>query len=271
MTGSREENNYPKAFLFTGIVMVLFLVLTYFLVFSTPPKLEEGTGGILVNYGTTDEGMGNDYMSVEEPSQAEKANKSKPDKVKPDVTPTEKVSADNSDKKVVTQTTEDAPEVAPNSKKPSTTVATKTDVKEAKPQVNQNALYKGKKNDGTGEGDGTGNKPGNQGKAAGTTLTNNYNGTGSGNGGNLNMTQRNFIVKPNVTDNDRRAGKIVVDIRVDKNGNVTYARAGARGTTISDSDLLQRCEAAVLGSRLNASENAPDIQIGTVVFVFQVK
>jgi hypothetical protein len=143
MIQQQEENNYPKAFLFTGIILGLFLLLAYLIVFSMPPKQEEGTGGILVNYGTTDEGMGNDYMSMEEPSVAEKANKSKPDKVKPETTtPTEKVSADNSDKKVVTQTTEDAPEVAPNSKKPSNTVATKTDVKEAKPQVNQNALYK---------------------------------------------------------------------------------------------------------------------------------
>ena len=271
MVQYQEENNYPKAFLFTGIILGLFLLLAYLIVFSMPPKQEEGTGGILVNYATTDEGMGNDYMSMEEPSVAEKANKSKPDKIKPEAQPTEKVSADNSDKKVVTQTTEDAPEVAPNSKKPSTTVATKTDVKEAKPQINQNALYKGKKNDGTGEGDGTGSKPGNQGKVTGTTLTNNYNGTGSGNGGSLNMSQRNFLTKPSVSDDNRRAGKIVVDIRVDKNGNVVYARAGARGTTISDSDLLQKCETAVMSSKLNASENAPDTQIGTVVFVFKVQ
>ncbi len=271
MIHQQEENNYPKAFLLTGIVLGLFLLIAYFIVFSMPPKQEEGTGGILVNYGTTDEGMGKDYMSMEEPSVAEKPNKSKPDKVKPEAQPTEKVSADASDKKVVTQTTEDAPEVAPNSKKPSTTVATKTDVKEAKPQINQNALYKGKKNDGTGEGDGTGNKPGNQGKLTGTTLTNNYNGTGSGNGGSLNMTQRSFLSKPSVADGNRRAGKIVVDIRVDKSGNVVYARAGARGTTISDSDLLEKCENAVLGVKLNASENAPETQIGTVVFVFKVQ
>jgi outer membrane biosynthesis protein TonB len=272
MTHFQEENNYPKAFLYTGIVLGLFLLLTYFLVFSMPPKQEEGTGGIIVNYGTTDEGMGNEFMSMEEPSVAEKANHTKPDKIRPNAPePTEKVSADNSDKKVVTQTTEDAPEVAPNSKKPSTTVATKTDVKEAKPQINQNALYKGKKNNGTGEGDGTGNTPGNQGKPTGTTLTNNYNGTGSGNGGSLNMTQRSFLTKPHVTDDNHRSGKIVVDIRVDKNGNVVYALAGARGTTISDSDLLQRCESAVLNVKLNAVENAPDTQVGTVVFVFKVQ
>jgi hypothetical protein len=50
--------------------------------------------------------------------------------------------------------------------------------------------------------------PGNQGKTTGTTLTNNYNGTGSGNGGNLTgMPSRNFTSKPAVDDNGRHTGK----------------------------------------------------------------
>ena len=55
----QEENNYPKAFLATGIIMAVLIALCYFIVFhNPPPEQEDGTGGILVNYGTTDEGMG---------------------------------------------------------------------------------------------------------------------------------------------------------------------------------------------------------------------
>jgi hypothetical protein len=266
-----EENNYPKAFLATGIIMAVLIAMCYFIVFKNPPLQEDGTGGILVNYGTTDEGMGNDYMSTEQPSVAEKANHVKPTKVT-NTPPTDKPTpTDNSDQKVVTQNTEDAPEVSDNSKKPSNTISTQPTKTVAKPTVNQNALYKGKTNNGTGEGDGTTNTPGNQGKPTGSTLTNNYNGTGSGNGGNLaGMPERNFISKPSVSDESRRTGKVIVDIRVDKNGNVIYARAGARGTTITDPNLLQKCEDAVKNSRLNALDSAPDTQIGTVVFVFKV-
>jgi hypothetical protein len=57
------------------------IALCYFIVFQSPVKDEDGTGGILVNYGTVDEGMGSDYMSIEEPSVAENANQTKPDKV----------------------------------------------------------------------------------------------------------------------------------------------------------------------------------------------
>jgi len=267
----REENNYPKAFLATGVILAVLIAACYFIVFKNPPKTEDGTGGILVNYGTVDEGMGSDYMSTAEPSVAEKANHTKPDKVTP-ATPTEdKPQPESSDKSVVTQNTEDAPEVAAPTKKPTNTVTAAQPVKPAaKPTVNQNALYKGKATTGTGEGDGTGKTPGNQGKPTGTTLTNNYNGTGSGNGGNLNMIQRNFISRPNVSDENRQSGKIVVDIRVDKDGNVVYARAGARGTTISDAALLQKCESAVLNSKLNPLDSAPETQVGTVVFVFKV-
>ncbi|MDB5115379.1 MAG: hypothetical protein JWQ79_871 [Mucilaginibacter sp.] len=270
MNYQEEENNYPKAFLATGIILAAVMALCYFIVFTNPPKQEDGTGGILVNYGTTDEGMGSDYMSTEQPSMAEKANHTKPDKVVKAPPTEQKTRVESSDKTVVTQNTEDAPEVAANTKKPTNTIATQPTKAVSKPTINQNALYKGKTNNGVGEGDGTTNTPGNQGKPTGSTLTNNYNGTGSGNGGNLMMSQRNFVSKPAVSDNGRHTGKIMVDIRVDKNGNVVYARAGARGTTISDSNLLQRCEDAVKNSKLNSLDSAPDPQIGTVVFVFKV-
>ncbi|PJJ84584.1 outer membrane biosynthesis protein TonB [Mucilaginibacter auburnensis] len=273
MTGiEHEENNYPKAFLATGIIMAVLIAACYFIVFGTPPIPENGTGGILVNYGTVDEGMGSDYMSTDEPSVAENANNTKPDKVT-DATPTpEKSQTETSDKSVVTQDNEDAPEVAANTKKPSNTVATTQPEKTpAKPTVNQNALYKGPTNNGVGQGDGNGSTPGNQGKPTGSTLTNNYDGTGSGNGGSLTMAQRSFLSKPTVSYSGRQTGRVVVELRVDKNGKVIYVRAGARGTTITDPSLLDKCEDAVRNSSLNALENAPDQQSGTVTFMFKAQ
>jgi hypothetical protein len=264
-----EENNYPKAFLATGIILAALMAMCYFMVFTPPPKPDEGTGGILVNYGTTDAGMGTDYMSVDQPSVAEKANHTLPTKATPAPPTEQKTQVDNSDKKIVTQNNEDAPAVTTNSKKPSNTVATQATKTVSKPVVNQNALYKGKTNNGTGSGDGTTNTPGNQGKPTGSTLTNNYNGTGSGNGGSLNLQQRSFVNRPTVTDANRSTGKVVIDIHVDKNGNIIYAEAG-RGTTIVDEGLIERCIQAVKSARVNASENAADTQQGTVVFVFKV-
>ena len=266
----REENNYPKAFLATGIILAALMAMCYFMVFTPPPKPDEGTGGILVNYGTTDAGMGSDYMSVDQPSVAEKANHTLPTKATPAPPTEQKTQVDNSDKKIVTQNNEDAPTVAANSKKPSNTVATQATKTVAKPVVNQNALYKGKTNNGTGSGDGTTSTPGNQGKPTGSTLTNNYNGTGSGNGGNLNLDQRSFVSKPSVSNTKGSTGVVKVYIHVDKNGNIIYAQSG-RGTTVTDYELIKRCEDAVMNSKVNSSDTAPDTQQGIVIFNFRVK
>jgi outer membrane biosynthesis protein TonB len=263
----KEENNYPKAFLATGIVLAGIILLCYFIAFQTPPKEVEGTGGILVNYGTTDAGMGTDYTSVEQPSVAEKANHVQPNKVTP-APPTEKVQAESSDKKIVTQNNEDAPAVATTSKKPTTAVVTQSIKSVAKPTVNQNALYKGKTNNGTGAGDGTTNTPGNQGNPNGSTLTNNYNGTGTGNGG-IGLGNRSFVSKPSVSDDHRMAGTIIIDFHVDKNGNVVQVGIG-RGTTIADDALVERCINAVKNSKVTANETSPDDQQGKVRFVFKL-
>lgn len=263
----REENNYPKAFAATGIILGIVMALCYFIVFQMPVKEEDGTGGILVNYGTVDEGMGSDYTSTEEPSVAEKANKSQPDKVTPAPPTEQKVEADQSDKNVVTQNNEDAPEVTANSKAPSKTVATTPTKTEAKPAVNQNALYKGKTNNGTGEGDGTGSTPGNQGKTTGTTLTDNYNGTGSGNGGN-SLTARNFLrppAKPNVTNFE---GRIVIEFKIDADGNIVSATA-ARGSTSIEQDIVDKCIQAVKNAKVSPSANVSETQTYRQTFVFK--
>src|SRR6185312_2299602 len=124
MTNYEEENNYPKAFLATGIILAVLIGLCYIIVFRTPLPEEQGVGGILVNYGTVDEGTGNNQSSTEEPSVAEKANKTAPTKVNTAPPTEQKAQEDNSDKKVVTQDAEDAPAVAANSKKPTPNVAT---------------------------------------------------------------------------------------------------------------------------------------------------
>jgi TonB family protein len=264
----REQNNYPKAFAATGIILGVVMALCYFIVFHNPPPQEEGTGGILVNYGTVDEGMGSDYMSTDEPSVAEKANNTKPNKVTPAPPTEEKQQVDNSDKNVVTQSTDDAPEVTANSKAPSNTVATQPTTKTvAKPTVNQNALYKGKTNNGTGEGDGTGSTPGNQGKTTGTTLTDNYNGTGSGNGGN-SLNARNFTRPPSKPVVTNFEGKIVITFRIDADGNIVSASV-ARGSTSLEGDIVDKCIQAVKNAKVSPSANLSDEQTYTQTFVFK--
>ncbi|MFA5246026.1 MAG: energy transducer TonB, partial [Pedobacter sp.] len=74
----QEDNNYPKAFAISTGIMGAFLVISFFIIASRVEP-DTGTGGIIVNYGTSEFGMGDDYMSVEEPSSSPDANSTAPD------------------------------------------------------------------------------------------------------------------------------------------------------------------------------------------------
>ncbi|GAB3931518.1 energy transducer TonB [Mucilaginibacter myungsuensis] len=270
MDYQKTENNYPKAFLATGLIMAVLMAACYFIVFRTPQEHIDGMGGILVNYGTTEEGSGSDYTSTEEPSVAENANKQQPDEVTPEP-PTEKPTVtDNTEEDVVTQNTEDAPEVAvKKNNKPVTpaTNTTKPDKTTAKPTINANALYKGPTNNGTGTGDGTTGKPGNQGDPEGSTLANNYGQGGSGNG--LSLSNWKFVQQPDVKNVNRVPGTVVIDFEIDENGNVLYARAN-KSMTKAGLDLVQACEAAIKNSRFSSSAKVNGNSKGRMSFVFKV-
>ncbi len=264
-----EENNYPKALAFSTGLLVLFLLICYFFIIGMPFKPESGTGGMVVNFGTSSEGMGTDYMSIDEPSMSENTNSTPPDKAIPNTDPTQDPSAINSNEEVITQDNEDAPSVTTKTDK-DTNPTTAPETKETKPTINPNALYSGKtKTANTGKGDGTGSTPGNQGSINGDNLSTNYGEGGSG-FGNLTLANRQYVNRPRIDDQGQSSGKIVVEIRVDRTGEVVFARAGARGTTLTDTNLWRKCELAVRGAKFTSSSSAPEVQVGSIVFSFKL-
>lgn len=268
MEYQQQENNYPKAFLATGLIMAVLMALCYLIVFQAPPKIDDGTGGILVNYGTTDEGMGKDITSTEETSSAEKTNHERPTKVTPappaeKPTPTEK-----SDQNVVTQNTEDAPVVAANSKKVSQTVATQPAPKPApERKANQAALYKGPSKTGSGGGDGTTTTPGNQGSRDGSALSDNYGAGGSG--GGLKLPNWHFVDPPDVKNVHRVPGTVVIDFTIDEQGNVIAAESN-RQKTKATLELVQSCIEAIKRSRFTSSAPPSGNAKGQMSFIFKV-
>lgn len=266
-----ENSQRTKAIISTSILHIVLFLLCYFFYIKVQIPLEEiETGGVVINYGTSETGMGNDYTSTDEPAIGEQISD------EPIVDPNRPNSPVNTstsaDKDVLTQNTEDAPVI--NDKNPTTSnnatnnSSTKP-TEPSKPTVDQRALFKGKKNNGTGGGDGTGTTPGNQGSPDGDPNSKSYTGGGSGgNGVALNLAGRKFISLPRIQDDGQTSGKITVDISVDKTGTIVTAKAGGRGTTISNANLWEKCEKAVLGCKLNAISSGPEIQGGSVIFTF---
>lgn len=114
---------------------------------------------------------------------------------------------------------------------------------------------------------------GNQGVATGDPNAAGYGQGGSGNGEqgsgiSFSLSGRSAISlpKPNYPGDD--AGVVVVTVTVDKNGKVTGAEPGARGTTIMNQKFWNEAKQAALKAKFNVSANAAAFQQGTISYRF---
>ena len=126
---------------------------------------------------------------------------------------------------------------------------------------------------GSGQSQGATFPGGNQGVPAGDSNAGNYGqgGSGSGNQGsgvsyNLSGRSASSLPKPRYPGDDE--GLVVVNVTVDKFGNVTSAEPGARGTTIMNQQFWNEARQAALKAKFNSDENAPAFQQGTISYRF---
>jgi len=171
--------------------------------------------------------------------------------------------------RVSTQRTESTPKVT--SDQPKTNTTAKAEPTVTQPTVNENALFKKKPGGSTGSGTGTGAGQGSgEGSGSGS-------GSGGGSGGGTGVGQGDFwldgrpvVYKAYPKGGENLSGLVIVEFRADKDGNVIYAKAGARGTTINDAALWTECERAAKLSKFKPKEDAPAEQRGTIRYRFVV-
>ena len=111
--------------------------------------------------------------------------------------------------------------------------------------------------------------PGNQGSPNGSANVDKYGpGGGFGNGPSYSLDGRNglSLPKPNYPGNDE--GIVVVQVTVDKNGIVTKAEPGFKGSNTANPELIAAAKKAALQARFNTDDNAPAFQVGTITYRF---
>ena len=168
----------------------------------------------------------------------------------------------NDDNNELTQQSEDVP--LTSKKTPSPTKNKKKPKDNVKPQseetkIDQNALFtKGRVKKGSGGSTGVGEGSG---KGSG--------GEGGGSGIAFSLAGRGSKSLPGPTATSPENGNIVVEIRVDQEGNVVFAKAGVRGTTLWDTNLWRRCEQAAKKSKFTAKPDAPELQPGKITYIFR--
>ncbi len=257
--------------IFHGIIVTLFILFGY----TTPLPLPEEEG-ILINFGDADEGFGQEEPRMSESIQEESQESSQESFPESNPSPSEDGT--------MTQDYEEAPAVEEKGvkeEKTETKPDTQTEqVKEEKPEpvedrkVNENALFPGRnRNNDNSSSEGETQGTGNQGSTTGSVDSQNHTGGNSmgTNGTSYSLAGRNPESLPKPDYIHQIEGKVVVEITVDKYGNVTDAVPGVKGSTTLDATLLAAAKRAALKAKFDKKPDAPAYQKGTITYFFKLQ
>lgn len=295
-----EEKSFRQkkttiAIVATVVFHALILLFLIYKILETPnPPFEENGGGMTVNLGFDDAGTGDEQPLSYNPGPMQSAPASAAASAPQQNTEDPLMTEDDNENDVVVKKVEEKPvqkatkTVDPTTFKPiKNTTASNTSNKpattntEPKPSVNPDALFppgggaKGKPNNSASDGTGGGN--GDQGKPNGDPNSHNYegnggNGIGNGNGNGdlegLGNRKRLEAPKPVACNS---AGKVVISINVNKQGKVVSAKYERYKSTSSDDCNVKNSIAAAQKNTFNVISDGPEIQTGTITYIFQVK
>ena len=261
---------------FHGVLLVLILSFG----FSTPLPLPQEKG-IMINFGNMPDASGT--------TELQKSKKeSEVQKQKEQSRPQQSQANQNEAENVITQDHEKAPAVEDKqetqkkeqkqpepTEKPTEQKEQEQQEEQTEPEreVNENALYPGKSNEESGESEGETEGEGNQGRESGTPYSDNHANVDSKGMGNMNysLSGRNPESLPKPEYNYQVEGKVVVEITVDKYGNVTKAVAGVKGSTTLNENLLKAAKKAALNAKFDRDPTAPAYQKGTITYYFRLQ
>jgi hypothetical protein len=290
-----SEINYKKqSFLITSALFVLLFLLLFYLSYNKQSiilDLEGGGGGgeIAVNFGNSDLGSGENLESMEltQPTPVSK---------QPETVVEEKLVTNAADNEVSVNASEKKPVEIPKK-----TIEKPIEVVKPKPSKSTTDALANLLNGNSKGGDGNDNVSGNKGKANGDPKATGYNGgggtgTGSGGGngsgqgigtgsgygsgngggngnssGNYQLSGRKVLSKPDPKYTCNEEGTVVVEISVSSSGNVIGVVTGVKGTTNTAKCLLDQAKIAALNTKFDAKSDAPEKQVGKIIYNFKLK
>lgn len=287
--GVHERNRrlYPKIALI--IYVSLLVALFMFWKFSNPLDFEEGEG-LLVDFGYTEVGLGEaepdkdnpmNHIAIPSPGNPPLVQEIKEKVIVQDYEETEKLEAiteTKAQKVVVVENILKSPNKKPEKADVLPSKSTLNAPPSEKNKVNENALFSGFK--------GTGSSSGSQGDKAGEgnmgdpsgSKSDNYLGksTGLGSEGEgrgrigSGLIGRSLKSIPPIVDKSNKTGKIIISVNVDATGNVKKSEFVAMGSSITDSDLVNKCIQAAKKAKFSPSDDK-DSDWGKLVFTFEIR
>ena len=257
---SWDERNRRKSLFWTvGIHLGMILLFLIVGLKYIEPKPEDG---IVINFGYDPGGSGTEAVetATEQENTTQQTETSQP----------QESSSQEQVDEVLTQDSEEAPAVTQDNQS-SSQDSQEEEVEEQQPDEElDNSLSDFFSNPNSSEGE-TGTS-GDQGDPTGDpNAPDHYGAQGSGGDGDYQLGGRAPLSKPKPTYDCDEEGKVVVKIWVDRSGSVVRAQAGERGSTTTASCLLRRAEEAARKTKFQGDPDAPDQQIGTIIYRFYQK
>ncbi len=280
------------------ILTVVFIIFG----FTTPLPLPEEEG-ILINFGTDDDGSG-----LIEPSAA--AQPPEETFTVPETSSAEDEAFESAEEEVLTQDFEEAPEVQAVPEKDPETERLEREAAEAErlrqeelerqrqeelerarqeelerqrleeeqrradeiQNRTRNALEGARNNaENTSKSEGETTGTGNQGKEEGAVDATSHTGGPGGTGDegiSFSLAGRTPQSLPKPEYNYQVEGTVVVEVTVDQNGNVTAANPGVKGSTTLNEHLMAAAKKAALAAKFDQKPDAPAFQKGTITYHF---
>ncbi len=264
-----------KGILSTALVHILAVLLLMIFGFTTPLPLP-AEQGILINFGNSDDGMGAMEPKLEqEVSTPQSSIASKPQEESPLTQDTEEAPSLPVKKKDETKKVESTKKTTTKQTETTTNKNTSETQTEKPREANKKALFPGQKTDGSSTGEGETGKAGNQGSEEGSVDSQNRIGSTGGGGdaefGIAKLSGRKVLDLPRPEYPSQKSGTVVVEVTVDRQGNVIKATAITRGSTIIDTDFFKAAEKAAMKAKFDIKENSQANQIGTITYKFRLQ
>ncbi|APG65054.1 energy transducer TonB [Tenacibaculum todarodis] len=257
------------------LLLMLYVIFSFGMKYLDPPE----EYGLAINFGTSEVGSGEPVEKTKAQPTEQKLEEQVVEEVKEipkEIIKEEIITDDTAEDVPVVEKVKEIPKETP---KEPVKEEPKKEVPKEKPKPKpskeaQNALdnlLNGNSSDGAPKGEGDDDKPGVKGNENGDPNSNKYYGnSGSGSGGNYNLSGRKALSKPIQKPDCQEEGTVVVSIEVDNNGRVIKAVPGVKGSTNTAPCLLKPAQEAALKTKWNADGNAPIKQKGTIIYKFSL-
>ncbi|MEZ4912051.1 MAG: hypothetical protein R2774_14460 [Saprospiraceae bacterium] len=262
-TEVKSDTNDRKSFIISGVIHLLLLLLLLIPITKFAEIPDEEYQGILVNFGDPDAGF-NENEPEEESSKVEEestANSSNEDILSSTVLDEEQPVKAKPQPKKETKPKTEIKNSAENKPKETKNTNTETKTTEDKKKQYSDLFNKsnGTNNTSRTQGDESG-------KPDGKALEGISKGSGRVGGG---LSGRGVIYEPNFSDKSQKTGKVALTICVDSEGKVIKADFTQKGSTTTDTYLINLAKKTSMQYIFSKSDLTS--QCGTVTIDFKVQ